>query len=133
MGAALTKKDKELLALAKTHAKKCYREGITSMAAVLRTDSGAIFTGINVKYRSVWKCICAERTAIAKALEAGETELEAIVTVKYSPDENNYEVVNMCGECRQVAIFHKPLKVIANNKGKVEKVSIEELLPYAYS
>lgn len=38
---------------------------------------------------------CAERVAIAKALEAGETEFNTVVTVKYFPESVTYEVVNM--------------------------------------
>lgn len=130
---ALHKKDLELLEAAKKHAKKHYLKKVTSMAAVLRTKKGNLFTGINVKYKPIWKCICAERVAIAKAIEAGDVDFATIVTVKYFPDDDFYEVVNMCGECRQLAIFHKPLTVISVKNGKIEPVSIEDILPYAYS
>lgn len=130
---SLNKKDVELLEAAKKRAKEHYREKVTSMAAVLRTKKGNVFTGINVKYKSVWKCICAERVAIAKAIEAGELEFDTIVTVKYEPENDSYEVVNMCGECRQLAIFHKPLIVMSVNNGNIKSVRIEDILPYAYS
>jgi cytidine deaminase len=125
--------DLELIEIAKKHSKKCYRKNITSMAAVLRAKSGSFFTGVNVKYKKVWKCICAERVAIAKAVEAGETEFDSIVTVKYLPEEDGFLVVNMCGECRQVSLFHSPLKVISADNGEVASVQIEELFPYPYS
>lgn len=129
----LNKKDYRLLEIAKKHAKQHYRKGITSMAAALRTKNGSIFTGVNVKYKKVWKCICAEGVVIAKAIEAGETEFDSIVTVKHSPEDNDFTVVNMCGECRQIAIFHSPLRVISANNEKVTSVPIEEVFPYPYS
>lgn len=129
----LVKDDLELIEIAKEHAKKSYKEGIISMAAVLRTKEDRIYTGINVKHRKIWKCICAERVTIAKALEAGEARFDTMVTVKYFPEKNEYEVINMCGECRQIAICHSPLKVIVDNKGTLTKVSIEKVFPYPYT
>ncbi|KKT86395.1 MAG: Cytidine deaminase [Microgenomates group bacterium GW2011_GWA1_Microgenomates_45_10] len=124
--------EQKLIELAKAHAKECFRPGITSMAAVLRTADGKFFTGINIKYKKVWKCICAERVAIAKALEAGETIFDTIVTVKYEDEDDSFTVVNMCGECRQIAIFHKPLKVIVGEGNNLRSLSIREIIPYAY-
>jgi cytidine deaminase len=129
----LTKKDRELVEIAKQHSQKQYREGITSMAAALRTKKGTVFTGINVKYKPVWRCICAERVAIAKAIESGETAFDTIVTVKYFPEDNDFAVINMCGECRQMAIFHSPLSVIAVNNKMVQSVPIEKVFPYPYA
>lgn len=129
----LSPKDLELIEMAKTHAKKCYRDGITSMATVLRTKSGSTYTGINVKYKKVWKCICAERVSIAKAIEAGESEFDTIVTVKYSHEENDYVVMNMCGECRQIAVFYPTLQVICGKNGEAVSVSVEKVFPYPYS
>jgi cytidine deaminase len=129
----LTTKDKELIQKAEEHAKECYREGLTSMAALLRTKNGNLYTGINVKYKKVWKCICAERVAIAKAIEAGETDFDTIVTVKYESEDETFKVMNMCGECRQVAVFHTPLHVLTMHKKEIISVSIEEVFPYPYS
>jgi cytidine deaminase len=128
----LSKKDLELVEYAKEHARKCYRKNRTSMAAALRTENGKIYTGINLKYKPVWKCMCAERNAIAKALEAGEEKFDTIVTVKYEDQDDSFSVVNICGECRQIAIFHEPLNVIVSTGDKVELVSIADTLPYSY-
>ena len=128
----LSQGDQKLVELAKAHAKECFRPEVTSMAAVLRTANGKFFTGINVKYKKVWKCICAERVAIAKALESGETAFDTIVSVKYEDEDDSFKVVNMCGECRQTAIFHEPLKVVVNDGDNLEVVSIREIIPYAY-
>lgn len=130
---SLERKDRELIEIAQKQIKQSYREGLTSMAAVLLTKSGKMYAGVNVKYKKVWKCICAERVAIANAVAAGETDFAAIVTVKYFPEDDHYEVVNMCGECRQVSIFHPGLKVLSVEKDTVVSVPIGKVFPFAYS
>lgn len=130
---SLNKNDLELIEAAKKHIKTHYRKGQTSMAALLSTKRNKVYTAINIKYKAVWKCICAERVAIAKAIEAGENEFDTLVTVKYEPDTQEFLIMNMCGECRQIAMFHKPLNVIANDDGKLQKVPIEKVFPYPYS
>ncbi len=128
----LAQKHLEIIELAKTHAKRSYRDKLTSMAAVLLTKKGNMYTGINVKYKKIWKCICAERVAIAKAIEAGETDFDTIVTVKYFPETDTFTVMNMCGECRQIAICHAPFNIISLDKKTTKVEPIEKILPYAY-
>jgi cytidine deaminase len=128
----LSAKQRGLLEAAKQHAKLHYKKNITSMSAILLTKKGNKYSGINVKYKNIWKCICAERVAIAKAVEAGDTEFDSIVTVKYFPETDSYEVINMCGECRQIAICHKPFSAIVINNKKVKAVPVEDVFPYPY-
>ncbi len=129
----LTKKQLAVLEAAKKHIKDTYKEGVTSMVTILATKSGMQYTGANVKYKKIWKCICSERVAIAKAMEANDSEFDTITTIKYFPETDSFEVINMCGECRQIAICHKPLTVIADDEGKLKALSIEDLLPFPYS
>ena len=49
-------------------------------AAVL-TKSGKIYTGCNIESVSYSPSICAERTAIVKAVSEGEREFEAIAVI----------------------------------------------------
>src|SRR5215208_553228 len=51
----LTSKERELIEIAKEHAKKCYQSGRTSIAAALRVKNGKAYTGINLKYREAQK------------------------------------------------------------------------------
>jgi cytidine deaminase len=127
----LSKIDLELIEFAKKHIKSHYLEGRHSIAGIVRCQSGKIYTGLNFKYKTRGISMCAERIAIFKAIEEGEI-LDTILGIKYSPETDTYEVMNSCGECRQVELYHAPLKVIVNEKGILKKVSIEELLPYAY-
>jgi cytidine deaminase len=126
----LTAKNLQILEKARQHIKRKYKDGLTSIAAVLTTKKGGVYTGINLKYKKIWKCICAEKVAIAKAVEQGESELDTIVSVKYVPEENKYFVVNMCGECRQIAFCYKSLRVIVDDKGILRAVSINKTFPF---
>lgn len=128
----LVKKEMQILEKAIKHIKKTYKERFTSIASVLLTKKGNIYTGINLKYKNIWKCICAEKVAIAKASEDNNLDFDIIVSVKYEPKNNSFFVINMCGECRQIAIFHRSLKVISDDKGILKSVPIKKLLPMSY-
>lgn len=102
-------------------------------AAVL-TVNNKIYTGTNVENVSYGATICAERTAIFKAVSEGETNFDAIAVIGSSDN-----VVTPCGCCRQVimefAIMHKKnITVIMSNKDKSKIIisNIEELLPLTF-
>jgi cytidine deaminase len=128
----LKKDSLEILERAKNHARKTYRENATSIAAILKTKTGNYYTGINIKYKNIWKCICAEKVAIAKAIENNDSELEEIASVKYFPETKSYQVINMCGECLQIAINYPSLNVTVDDKGTLKNISIKKVFPFPY-
>lgn len=99
-------------------------------AAVLTPD-GRIFTGCNVENASYGATICAERTAIVKAISAGETKISAIAITSDSDD-----LTFPCGICRQViAEFAVPdVKLICSNKnGDYKEYGLNDILPNAFN
>ncbi|KAI4894364.1 hypothetical protein NFI96_022191 [Prochilodus magdalenae] len=66
-------------------------------AALLTTD-GTIFTGCNVENACNALGICAERTAISKAVSEGHTAFKAIAVASDMKDQ----YISPCGGCRQV-------------------------------
>lgn len=99
------------------------------VGAALRTKSGKVFTGVNVENAAYPSSICAERTAVFKAVSEGEREFEVIAVVT----ENGG---SPCGGCRQVlAEFGLDMVVlIADSKGQVAKqTTVGELLPEAFT
>lgn len=124
--------DRDLVMLAGEHAKARFKEGFTSIAGALRTKSGKIFTGINLKYVVRNVSTCGEMMAIHAALNDGETEFDTIVGVRYVPETDAFTVVNGCGACRQTFCYNAPLKVITDNNGVLEVREAEELLPLAF-
>ena len=97
-------------------------------AAVECTD-GTVFTGCNIENAAYGLTICAERTAIFKAISEGHRDLKRIVIAGKSED---YCVP--CGSCRQVMQEFAPqMEVIClNGKGEAKHFALKELLPYGF-
>ncbi len=99
------------------------------VGAALRTKTGRMFTGVNIENAAYPQTICAERTAIFKAVSEGERDFEAIAVVT----ENGG---TPCGGCRQVlAEFGMDtLVLIADGNGQlIRQTSVAELLPEAFT
>jgi cytidine deaminase len=128
----LSPADIELIRVAGNHAKERFKEDFISIAGALRTSAGKVYTGINLKYRVRNTSTCGETMAIYAALNEGETEFNTVVGVKYFPETDSFQVVNGCGWCRQLFSYNAPLKVIIDNKGVLEAVEAENLMPYAF-
>ena len=95
--------------------------------------SGNVFTGVNVESASYPLSVCAERNAIAAAVNGGGLELEAVaVCTDASPPSSP------CGGCRQVLreLSKDPGSVTitsVNNKGERRTWTLEQLLPDSFS
>lgn len=99
------------------------------VGAALRTKSGKVFTGVNVENAAYPTTICAERTAVFKAVSEGEREFEVIAVVTANGG-------TPCGSCRQVlAEFGlDTLVLIANRDGElVQEITVKDLLPGAFT
>ena len=99
------------------------------VGAALRTKSGRIFTGVNIENAAYPTSMCAERTAVFKAVSEGERDFVLIAVVT---DNGG----SPCGGCRQVlAEFGLDTVVlIADGKGRlVKQTSVGELLPEAFT
>ena len=103
-------------------------------AAVL-ADSGRIYGGANVENASYGATVCAERNAIAAAVNAGERKLAAIA-ICGGKDGNVTEYCPPCGMCRQVMReFGDPtaFKVLVAKSAEDFKVfTLDELLPESF-
>jgi cytidine deaminase len=96
------------------------------VGAAVFTEDGQVFCGCNVENASFGLTNCAERTAVFAAVAAGYQQFTALAVATaggYSP----------CGACRQVlAEFSDDLPILiidARSEGRVEEVSLTELLP----
>ena len=99
------------------------------VGAALRTKSGKVFTGVNVENAAYPTTICAERTAVFKAISEGEREFEVIAVVTANGG-------TPCGSCRQVlAEFGlDTLVLIANGDGELmQETTVKDLLPGAFT
>ncbi len=126
----MTETDKKLIAEAKRVREFAYcpYSNFAVGAAVLG-ESGAIYGGCNVENASYSMTNCAERTAIYKAISAGEQEILALAVVA-----QGIEPVPPCGACRQViAEFRIPHILMANLADDVREMTLEEIIPGAFS
>ena len=81
------------------------------MGAALECADGTVFTGCNIENAAYGCTICAERTAIFKAVSEGHRDFVRIVIAGKSED---YCVP--CGSCRQVMMEFAPeMEVICLN------------------
>ncbi|XP_072553123.1 cytidine deaminase a [Salminus brasiliensis] len=98
-------------------------------AALLSTD-GTVFTGCNVENACNALGICAERTAICKAVSEGHTTFKAIAIASDMVDHN----ISPCGGCRQfMREFGLHWDVyLSKPDGSFMKKTVDELLPVSF-
>lgn len=98
------------------------------VGAALLTGQGRVFTGVNVENAAFPVCICAERTAVFKAVSEGERTFTALAVVTSNGGAP-------CGSCRQVlAEFNLDLPVlIADEGGRITlQTTVRALLPFSF-
>lgn len=99
-----------------------------AVGAALLTSSGKVYEGVNVENAAYPACICAERTALVKAVSEGEREVVALAVSTTSAGAP-------CGQCRQMlAEFGQAaIIVLADAEGHITaKTTLTELLPRAF-
>ncbi len=98
------------------------------VGAALVTEDDQVFTGCNIEISSYSPTICAERTAIFKAVSEGHRKIKAIAVV----GDSNHTFP--CGVCRQVIReFGKDCKIfVANSEDDYEEYTLDELLPHSF-
>ncbi|MBM3785079.1 MAG: cytidine deaminase [Acidobacteria bacterium] len=101
------------------------------VGAALETAGGEIITGCNVENASYGLTMCAERTAIFKAVSEGHRP-HSFQRVVVCTDA--VELTPPCGACRQILWeFCGDVPVIlVNLKGKRREFQLRELFPEAF-
>src|SRR5512137_362775 len=119
----------ELIDLARKARKRAYAPySRYKVGAALLGKSGKVYLGCNVENASYSHTVCAERTAVLKAVSEGEAEFEAIAVVTKNGG-------SPCGACRQVLSEFAPDLVvyIADQQGKFRKATLSKLLPDSFT
>ncbi len=100
------------------------------VGAALLCRDGTVFTGCNVESAAYGSTICAERTALLKAVSEGHRDdWEAIAIAGRGQD-----FCWPCGSCRQMLYEFAPqLRVLAARRDRTfQVVSLSELLPCGF-
>lgn len=122
--------DKDLVELAFTMLDKAYMPySHFPVGAALEGKDGAVYTGCNVENAAYGSCICAERTALVKAVSEGCRSFTRIAVVGNSAD-----YCWPCGSCRQMLYEFAPdLEVlVANRDHDFVKYTLRQLLPHGF-
>jgi cytidine deaminase len=99
------------------------------VGAALLTQEGKFYLGGNIETSSYSLTICAERTAVFKAISEGERNFKAIAIASDSPD-----FCPPCGSCRQVLydLCGNIDIIMINYKDEIKVLKMTELLPFAF-
>ncbi len=119
--------DEELIkvaALARQRAHAPYSK--YKVGAAIRTARNKVHTGANIENASYGLTVCAERTAVFAAVNAGDTNFDTIAIVI-----DDDRLPSPCGACRQVlAEFAPAMRVVLSTTGGLRKeTTLRELLP----
>ena len=114
------------------------------VGAALLTAAGEVFTGCNIENASYPAGICAERTALVKAVSEGKRDFLAIA-VAGSPEEFDQDgnlsdkltgPAYPCGICRRMlrefADSESFLVYVADAEGVIHRHTLGELLPESF-
>ena len=109
------------------------------VGAALECMDGTVYLGCNIESATYSPTICAERTAIFKAVSEGRRDFRRIAIVGGMEHALSLGICSPCGVCRQVMrAFVNPREfeiVLARVDADVivpEKYTLEELLPMSF-
>lgn len=98
------------------------------VGAALLAEDGKIYTGCNIENAAYSPSVCAERTAIFKAVSEGAKEIKALAVV--AGQDKSYP----CGVCRQVIkeFGENATIIVARSEEDYDKCTLDDLLPYGF-
>jgi cytidine deaminase len=107
------------------------------VGAALLFDDGAIITGANVENASYGLSLCAETSAVAKALNEGRRGGLVAVAVTGPTGKGDGAPITPCGRCRQVLneiaqLGRTDPVIVCVGRDEVVRITLGELLPRAF-
>ncbi len=98
------------------------------VGAALLTDSGEIITGVNVENASYGGTICAERSAMVRAISGGQRSFQAMAV------SGTQGPLWPCGICLQFMLEFEPnlLVITGSDEDHLESRRLAELLPKGF-
>ena len=97
------------------------------VGAALECEDGTVYTGCNIENAAFGNTMCAERTALFKAVSEGVREFTAIAIASRG------SAPFPCGACRQsLNEFAPDLRVLVTWDGNVRETTLRALLPEGF-
>lgn len=107
-----------------------------AVGATLLCQDGTIYTGCNIESSAYTPTICAERTAIFKAVSEGKREFICLAVAGGREDADILPITTPCGVCRQVMMeFCNPqtfLIFCASSPENYKAYTLAQLLPKGF-
>lgn len=124
--------DRDLLNMAREASQQAYVPySRFPVGVALECADGSVFTGCNVENAALGSTVCAERTAIVKAVSEGRRKFVRIAI--YGEGEN---YCMPCGACRQVMSEFDPegsMEVLCTRSGgRYVSYRLNQLLPHPF-
>lgn len=118
---------KEMLKKAKEAAESSYSPySKYRVSAVIRCEDGTLYTGVNIENSSYSVTMCAERTALFKAVSEGKRKFTDILIYSSSGS-----MPYPCGSCLQALseFSDDSLNIYVSNGSATERYLFSELFP----
>ena len=127
---------KDLVALAEQARERSYcpYSGFAVGAALLCAD-GTVFTGCNIENAAFGPSVCAERTAVFKAVSEGHRDFKALAVAGGTAGRPVEHECPPCGVCRQVVreFCADDFPVyMSSGGGKYRRMRLSQLLPASF-
>ena len=105
-----------------------------AVGAALLTKSGKVYLGANIENAAFTPTVCAERTAVFRALLDGERDFVKIAISGGKAGETAHSSFPPCGVCRQVlAEFCSPDLEILLAGDTPKRYTLGDLLPASFA
>ena len=126
--------NEELIRLAFEAREKAYAPYSNwKVGAALLCKDGTVYKGCNIENSGFTSTVCAERTALFKAVSEGVYDFEKIAIVGGDAQRGSQGYCTPCGVCRQVmSEFCKPdeFKILcAKSESEYHEFTLREMLP----
>lgn len=120
--------DWELVEEAKRVSRRLHQSQLQTVAAVVRTQSGHIYSGISIESTQELTTVCGEVSAITSMVNDGHRDLAVVVALSgFDDDKNRFEIVNPCNRCRElIKSFNPNAQVIVGTVEKPYRLAISD-------
>lgn len=121
--------DTELIATARQAAEHAYAPfSRFRVGAVVVAADGTRYTGANVENSAYGSGICAEGSAITRAVSAGVRAIDTIAVACIDATEAGYP----CGNCRQLMVEFDVKRVVVDAPEGPRVHTLAELIPHGF-
>lgn len=106
-----------------------------AVGAALLTADGKIYGGCNIENASFGPSVCAERTAVFKAVSEGDRDFAALAVCGGPADREPEDYCMPCGVCRQVLTEFCPPDFpvyLVKSESEIRQLTLRDLLPHAF-